>query len=310
MLSVLAEWVQASPADEFWPVVLLVILACICGFVSGFWFLHRKRVLEDIPTSKIRSAAQGYLELTGHGDVMDGPQIVAPLTGMTCTWFSFSVEERRGSGKNARWVTIEKATSDGLFLIVDETGRCVIDPEGASVVPAVTETWYGTGPRPQSGHKLRKGWLSGGRFRYTERRMHPRDTLYAIGLYKTVGGANTDFNMNAEVVTLLKEWKSDSVVLLAKYDKNKDGQIDVHEWEGVRNAALQEVLDHHREFKAVPAVNVMCQTRDLRRPYILSAISQHNLIKRYTYYSGGLIALFFLTGIFACWSIGLRMYGG
>ena len=223
---------------------------------------------------------------------MEGPQIITSLSGTPCIWFSFTVEENKGSGKRSRWETIEQATSEGLCLLVDDTGKCVIDPEGASVIPAITQKWYGSGPRPQSGHKLRKGWFFGGRYRYTEKRMHPMDTLFAIGLYKTVGGANTDFNINAEVATLLKEWKSNSAQLLAQYDQNKDGKIDVQEWEGVRNAALQNVLNQHQEFKSAPAVNIMCQTHDLRRPYILSAIPQHTPVSRYSWYAGGLITLF------------------
>jgi hypothetical protein len=310
VLAAISGWARFSPSDEFWVVTVISTTVSIAGFIGTFYYLNRKKVLEAIPTSKIRSAAQGYLELDGVGELMEGPRIIAPLTGTHCTWYNYRVDERRSSGKNSRWVAIEKGISDSLFFIVDDTGKCVIDPEGATVIPATTDTWYGSTPRPESGHKLRRGRWSGGRYRYTEMRMHPGDNLYAIGLYKTVGGANTDFNVNAEVLTLLREWKADSYTLLHKFDHNRDGQIDMQEWEHVRNAALQHVLDQHHEFKSVPAVNLLGDTRDLRRPFILSAIPQHRLIKRYSYYAGGLITLFFLAGMFACWITGLRYYSG
>lgn len=308
-MSALTNWAQYSPVDEFWTVAIVVILACLGGFTGAFWFLIRKRVLEDIPTSKIRSAAQGYLELNGFGHLMEGPQIIAPLSGTPATWYSFKVEEYRNAGKRSSWVTIEKATSDGLFLLVDDTGKCIIDPEGADVIPTVSESWYGTARRPQSGPKLSRGRWAGGRFRYTEKRMHAGDKLHAIGLYKTVGGASTEFNINAEVVMLLKRWKADSQSMLLKYDDNKDGQIDVHEWETVRNGALQHVVGQHRDYKHIPSVNVLCKTQDPRRPFILSALPQGHLIKRYSRYSAGLIAVFFLSGTFAIWILGLRFYG-
>lgn len=302
------EWAQSSPADDFWPVTAILLIAAVVAFFCGFRFLMRKRLFEDIPTSKIRSAAQGYLELDGIGQLMEGPEIIAPLTGSRCTWYSYRVDEHRGSGKNARWVNIEKATSEGLFLLVDDTGKCVIDPEDATVIPAKIDKWYGSTARPQSG--IRRGRFSGGRYRYTEMRMHPGDELYAIGLYKTVGGASAELNVNADVVNLLKEWKADSESMLNRFDHNRDGQIDVQEWEKVRNEALQHVLAQHKEFHTVPAVNMLGKTHDLRRPFILSAVPQKTLIKRYSFYSGGLISLFFVTGAIASWLIGVRYYGG
>jgi len=308
--SAISEWARSSPTQEFWIIAILAIIASLVGIFAGFYYLTRKRILENIPTSKIRSAAQGYLELIGRGQLLEGPPIISPLTGNRCTWVSDRVEERRDSGKNTRWEMIETGTSDSLFLIIDETGQCVIDPEGASVIPAVTDTWYGTGPRPQSGPGIKRGIFSGGRFRYIESRMHAGEPLFAIGLFKTVGGANAELNANVEVVSLLQEWKSNSNELLQKFDQNRDGQIDVQEWEKVRDTALQEVLGRHREFTSAPAVNLMSNTHDLRRPYILSAISQQLLIQRFTWYSAGFITLFFLAGAFACLVITARLLMG
>ena len=87
--------------------------------------------------------------------------------------------------------------------------------------------------------------------------MNPGDELYAIGFYQTVGGANSDMNLNADLLILLKEWKSDSKQLLNKFDRNKDSRIDMHEWELVRKAALDEVMKQHSELTAVPTENIL-----------------------------------------------------
>jgi hypothetical protein len=309
MLAALSDWALTSLPDEFWFFTGIAMLASACGFFGGFYFFIRSRVLADTPTSRIRSAAQGYLELAGRGQLLEGPPIIAPLTGTHCTWYSYRIEEHRGSGKNSKWVTIEKGDSDSLFLIVDDTGKCVIDPEGATVIPSATDTWYGHTARPTRGRKL-GGRYFGGRFRYREMRMHPGDELYAIGLYKTVGGASTEINVNQQVAMLLKEWKADSRQMLQQYDHNKDGQIDIQEWQAVRDAALKHVLDQHKEIHAMPPVNIMGNTMDARRPFILSAVSQEKLIGRYYSYAGALLVLFFLAGAFASWAISLRLYGG
>ena len=309
-MSVVSQWAQYSPPDDFWPIAILLIILSTIGFVLGFYYFIRMRVLQNIPTSKIRSAAQGYLELVGKGQLLEGPEIIAPLTGKICTWYSYTIQERRRSGKNNQWVTIDQGVSEGLFLIIDDTGKCVIDPDDASVVPSEANTWYGTSPRPVLGMPDRGKFMSGGRYRYTEKRMHPGDNLYAIGFYQTVGGANSEINMNSEVIALIREWKTDSNLLLKKFDPNKDGRIDMHEWERVRKAALEEVIMRHDEFKATPPVNLLGDTNDIRRPYILSATPQDNLINSYKYYTCGLISLFFISGSFVTWILNLRFSGG
>ncbi len=304
-MDALVEWARYGVPDDFWPIAIALIMLTIAGFFGAFYFFSRMRVMADIPTSKIRSAAQGYLELTGHGELMEGPQIIAPLTGKVCTWYHYMIQERRRSRRKNHWVTIEKGISEELFLIIDDTGKCVVDPEGASVVPSESDTWYGSTPRP--GKSTSGNFLMGKRYRYIEKRMHPGEPLYAIGLYQTVGGADTEFNINNEVVELLKQWKKDSEYLLKNHDINGDGQIDMHEWEKVRDAALRTVMEKHQEMKTAPAVNMLSRTHDRRRPFILSSVPQEGLIKRYRLFSYGLISLFFICGTFVTWLINLRL---
>ena len=86
-------------------------------------------------------------------------------------------------------------------------------------------------------------------------------------------------------------------------------KIDMQEWQKVRDEAFKEVMAKHAERKTSLAVNLLSKTCDKRRPYILSAISQSALIKRFNYYSVGLIVVFFVSGAFASWMISLRMAG-
>ena len=102
----LKHWAKTGPADDFWLWAIGLLIAALVSFVFSFITLHRKRIIEDTPTSKIRSAAQGYIELIGHGQLMEGQPIIAPLTGTICTWYKYSVDEHRQSGKNSKWVTI------------------------------------------------------------------------------------------------------------------------------------------------------------------------------------------------------------
>lgn len=319
MLSSLTEWVKTSPADDFWLLALGLAAASVASFIAAYIFFYRKRLFEDIPTSKIRSAAQGYVEFSGQGLLMEGPPITAPLTSTTSTWYYARVEEKRGSGKNEHWVTIKKELSDELFLIKDETGACVVDPEGAKVTPTVKDIWYGHTPTPTprprgSKQQKRSGLMSRfsigiGRYRYTEERMHPGDPLYAIGLFRTEGGAGGNFDINEDVRELLREWKQDSNTMLANFDKNGDGEICMEEWQEARETALAQVQQRHAEEKIAMPTHVMGKTCDRRRPYILSAVPETDLVSRYTFYNRAGKMLFFICGAAATWLITLRLTG-
>jgi hypothetical protein len=315
LLAPAANWAKQSPSDDFWSFAIILVILTVGGFIGAFYFFLRKRIIEDTPTSSIRSAAQGYVELSGIGKLMVGTTITGPLTGITCTWYLYTIEERRSSGKNSHWVTVEKEISDSLFLLIDDSGEAVIDPEKANVTPSTTDVWYGHSRHPEprengNGTKKKKSFFSGmGRYRYTEKRMHPDDPLYAIGLFDTVGGACYEYKTDGDVGHLLREWKKNSEQLLARFDENKDGQIDMEEWQQVRETALKQIQSQHMEQKLTAPVHMLGKTCDTRRPYLLSALPQSDLLKRYSWYSTGLIVTFFVAGILSTWLIGLRLVG-
>ena len=204
-----SEWILQAPADDFWQWVIFLTIASVAGFFGAFYFFLRKRIIEDTPTSKIRSAAQGYTELSGISKLMDGSTIYGPLTNTLCTWYKYTIEKHRRSGKRSHWVTIEEGISDRLFLIIDDTGEAVIDPDKANVTPAYTDVWYGSTRQPQhrSAAKRKKKFfnIGMGSYRYTEMRIHTDESLYAIGLFDTVGGVGSEYNISGDVGQLHKE---------------------------------------------------------------------------------------------------------
>lgn len=83
--------------------------------------------------------------------------------------------------------------SDDLFYLVDTSGRCAIDPDGAAVTPQHLNTWYGTTRIPGRYHDDDGAWWAramgqlGQPYRYTERRIEPGDQIYALGHFTTHG---------------------------------------------------------------------------------------------------------------------------
>ncbi len=66
-------------------------------------------------------------------------------------------------------------------------------------------------------------------------------------------------------------------------------------------------MARHAERKIAEPMNLMSATHDRRRPYILSAVPQDDLVRRFHHYSIGLILVFFAAGAVSTWLIGLRL---
>lgn len=290
--------IEASP-QEFWTSSVVIVFLAISGFYITFKYFRRARIIEDTPTSKIRSAAQGYAELVGYGDTIDGPEIISPLSKTPCTWYRYKVEK---IGDKYDQV-LDSGVSEELFVLVGKTGRCVINPEGAIVTPTVRKTWYGSKYANDSRSDL--GGL-GRRYRFTEERMHPGDSLYAIGFFQSVGGESEVINTAAEVRTLLTKWKKDHQKLLSMFDKNKDGVIDAYEWENIRKVANYFVRKKIATRKVSPVTHVLSKPDNTQQPFLLSTRPAHELVKRYQLYSIASFVGFLLLGSFATWMILVR----
>ena len=320
------ESILSASGGEFWFWIALLVALGLASLYGLFRFFTRARLIEDTPTSKIRSAAQGYLELNGLAEPLDGTPIVAPLSKLQCVWYRYKVEEHHHEGHSFgtkrnrdRWRTVERGTSDGLFRLRDETGECVVDPDGAEVTPSVHQVWYGDTHYPDGAPYANKegGWTARlgvgfsiglGRFRYTEERIMPATDLYAIGQFRTLGtGGGGD--RDAVVGAVLRDWKRDQAELLRRFDKDGDGRIDLQEWDAARRAAEAKVDEQLRERPQSAPINVLAEPGLSRRPFILSVESQRDMALRLRLFAGACLAAFLGCGGGAVWALGVRLGG-
>ena len=300
---------QASPG-AFWFWLIAAIGATGAGFYLAFKYLRRLRILEDTPTARIRSAAQGYGEFEGIAQLLPGEPIESPLTHTECVWYHYKVEEKIDShhGKDhSRWKTIESETSDSLFLLVDPTGQAIIDPDHADVIPTDKDVWYGGLRRPGRGPSSHwSRWLGIGRYRYTEQRIHPHDSLYVMGLFTSMSDAEQS-TFHEDVSALLRSWKNQPTELARRFDHNQDGHIDGDEWDHARRQASEQVASARLQNQAKDHTHVLRKPTHRNQPYLLSALSQHQMIQRFQLKSGLAIAAFFSAGASAVWMINVRL---
>lgn len=230
--------------------------------VLGLWawqyMFRRARAILDTPTSRVMSAAQGYVELEGRAEALSGSVLLSPMSSLPCLWYQYSLYRR----VNDRWQLVEEGRSDRPFLLRDATGVCEIDPDGAEIHSEHTET-------RQVGDR-----------RYTESLLLAGDRLYALGEFFTLSGVHQALDPRADLDALLTEWKEDGAGLRARFDLDGDDQISEQEWRLALDAARREVERSHQTIRAQPG------RHHLRKPahgrfYLLSNLPPPRLGRRY-----------------------------
>ncbi|MGH9514016.1 MAG: GIDE domain-containing protein [Terriglobales bacterium] len=100
-------------------------------FYRGFKILQRKRLIQNTPTSKIRAAAVGLVEVNG---LATGPYTIpAPITGLPCYYYRSVAWQLKQSGKNEHWEKVADESLHVPFFVDDNTGMLLVDPQGAEM---------------------------------------------------------------------------------------------------------------------------------------------------------------------------------
>jgi hypothetical protein len=258
----------------------LLAVAAISG-VAAFDRWRRGRWLEDTPVSRIRSAAQGYVELAGRARVLPGEPILAPLTRRPCVWWRYEIEARETVGSRRReWRVVERGTSESIFALEDDTGQVIIDPRGAEVTVPLRDVWEGDTPRPPPGPPHRGGsMLLAANYRYTEHLILADQPLCTVGELTTRRAADNLPSIDTDVAAKLHAWKQDAA-RMASFDRDHDGQISPPEWEAARAAARAEVLSERGAQQALPGITVLGRP-DGHRPYLIGVATRAALTARY-----------------------------
>jgi hypothetical protein len=85
----------------------------------------------NTPSSKVRSASIGLVEVSG---LAVGPYTVtAPITGVPCYYYRTMAWRWEQQGKNSKWVKVADENLHVPFFLDDNSGRVLIDPQGAEL---------------------------------------------------------------------------------------------------------------------------------------------------------------------------------
>jgi len=219
--------------------------------LTSFWAWHRNlkrhRTVADTPSSRIASAPQGYVVLTGRGQQPPGEILRSPVNGLPCLWYRYRIERRNGD----EWEHVESGTSHDTFGVSDGSGQILIDPDGAEIMTSHRQV------------------TNEGSYRKTEWTLIEGETIYVIGEHVTLGGPNAVLSKSADLSTLLAEWKADKTALLARFDTNRDGEISMEEWERARHEASVEIDRAHLDIRLQDGIHLIRKPAH-GRPFIVA----------------------------------------
>jgi hypothetical protein len=244
----------------------------ICLFFKGFFMLWKKRLIENIPTSKVRSIAMGLVELQGFAipDVL----LTGPYTKTPCVFYHIIIERIVRSKNSSRWVKEFEMKTDIPFFLKDDTGSVVIDPRGA-----------------ETNLPLRYIQREGDR-RYKEYNITEQEPIYVLGTAKRTD--TIEDRIHKEVEARIRE-VVENPEEKQKLDVNKDMWIDEKEWEMAREKVKREVTEEFsragKEFQrsahTVPdqLENVIIGKGELEKHFLLSNKSEREMISHYKYKS-------------------------
>jgi hypothetical protein len=182
---------MSSSFDLIFPFILLFIGGIIL-LIWGLLSFKMKRLIENTPTSKIRSIAMGLVEIYGEVKPLKDNILKSPFSNNDCVYYKYNVKELRQSGKSSSWVTIKKGEEKKLFYLKDETGSVLTDLTGAKIdIPTdnIFDSSLGKDP-PKTVIKFLstkniawEGFLLGinKTMKYTEYFIAPGDKLYIMG---------------------------------------------------------------------------------------------------------------------------------
>lgn len=262
--------------------------------------LRRDRLLADTPVVHIRSAAQGYVKVSGRASPAGPAPTAAPLSNRPCVWWSYEVAQAERDAKgNTRWHTTDRAASVELFRLTDEDGAsCLVGPVCAEVTPSVRNVWYGSSSWPESPPPPINLPLLAGGWRYTERLLNVDAQVCVMGELRSHSEVG---DVNAATAAKLREWKQDQAALLQRFDSNHDGRIDAGEWEAARAAAAQESQAQLLQ-QGIERVSVISEPRN-GEPFLIAPRNPAQLERRERYFAAFYFCLA-LAGVVVCaWAL-------
>ena len=230
---------------------------CCCG--SGFfllfggalawygsqqYFLVQK--IKNTPTSKVRSAAAGLVELFGKAKCKDAME--SPVSKAKCIYWNLNCEYYHSGKNSSGWRTFYSKHSSNQFFLEDDTGKMLVDPKNAEmrIPPDFSSQGHmsdrallGIIPQKQLAPNVLE-WLErdppaktafmgqGGRdLRVVESFIAEGDPLYVLGSAEPIPGSASDVKYE----NLMVKMGNDKILFITDSAEDKfEGMMGIMSW--------------------------------------------------------------------------------
>ncbi|MBI5629725.1 MAG: hypothetical protein HY921_02440 [Elusimicrobia bacterium] len=276
----------------------LMLYALVGGPAAVAWGLdsiRRKRLIENTPTSKVRSAAMGLVELSGRARRKF--ELLDPISRLPCCWWKSVVQEFVESGKNSHWRDIREICSPGLFYLEDETGRVLIDAHGAELTAEEYVLHITDSNWPRLAPVLMTWGVSSGpgsKMRVKQQTVYEMNPLYVLG--ELTRAADHVAERGARFSRFLQEAKKDPKRMA---DADKNGQIDPMEWDAFY-AKLEEEFRAKDAAASHPVEDDLIVKKPADQPMIVSTALEKELLQ-----NGGFMSLAALIAGLGAFALGV-----
>lgn len=267
-----------ASVNQTWPTLLLASIAVsIFAGIFNYWKLLK---ISEAPISTIAAAAQGYIELQGVASC-DKP-LKTPYHGIPCVWYrAYVFANREGADDDSIDITnnrlLDYSESQLIFTLTDKTGQCRVNPSSAEVIHFEARTWR------KNDHRYMEEYLPTGKPLYVLGQLDTRDDVLDDEMIKKLLGKK------------LAGWKANKQQLLNRFDQNRNGQIDLDEWETARQEAHECLLAEH-------ALQAHTGSFTLKKPadkhlFLISALSPQQLRDSYKNWVVGHLCMLLLLAL-------------
>ena len=221
--------------------IFLAIIAAVFGiylFFQGFAFLNRKRLIQNIPTSKINALALGLVEVIGRTLPSTPKPFKSPYAKANCVFYHYRVQQFVRRQRNSGWKTISEGSSGVPFYVDDGTGKVLVNPNEAEIH---LETRY-VSSSPDGKGSVISPWMAStggsGAMRYIEEYIMPNENVYVLGTAKK----SRDYvaEHQGEVEKTISNWTKDKEKV-KEFDTTGDGWLDDVEFFQMRQKVEAEV---------------------------------------------------------------------
>ncbi|HWA12053.1 MAG TPA: hypothetical protein VHA15_03095 [Burkholderiales bacterium] len=270
-LVVVFAWTHDLPRGlQTWGTELWLGFASLTGLFLWQHGMRLRTLVRAIPTSRVATAAQGYVELVGTArnarrHFPDAPEFHL----WKRTQFASRSSQWRVFPFNLFYIVHSVDTTQEPFCVADDSGSALVLPAGAEVLCARREVEY-DGDRKV----VREHILEG-------------DPLYVLGEFRT---EREQVDVAVLTERLLNDWRMDRGQA-RRFDADRDGHLSGRELMAMHEAAREAAQRASADATAGEGVHMVGRGDGSRR-FVISSLPPDRLAGRYHGYLAAGLALF------------------